>query len=357
MGGRRKQPEDYRALANKQSIQWAGPFVDSVSTKTNWICPNQHQWLARYRDIQQGKGCPVCSHRVPLTPQDYHSLAKKQGIQWLGPVVPDNNTRTTWQCGCGYQWTSKYKNIQRRPGCPACKGGIKKTAQDYHTIAKMCGFTWLGAEVPNVSTKTKWQCGHDHQWEATYSSLQQGYGCPTCSGKKHKISQDYAAIAKSRNWTWLGPAVATSRIKTEWRCEYGHKWKVPYTSVQQGYGCPLCAGNVNGIPTSQVQRNLRDLLGGELNFYTENYYIDIVIFSNDLKIAVEYDGWYYHQSRLEEDAERDDHLISLGWKVLRVKSGKYLPTTKQLARAIDQLLDGAPYVEIVLKDWGRQKVG
>lgn len=39
-----------------------------------------------------------------------------------------------------------------------------------------------------------------------------------------------------------------------------------------------------------------------------------------------------------------------GWLV--VKSGELLPTKEQLYTAIDKLLDGRWYEEIILEDWG-----
>ena len=69
-------------------------------------------------------------------------------------------------------------------------------------------------------------------------------------------------------------------------------------------------------------------------------------------IAVEYDAWYWHAGREENDVQRDEEMIASGWRVLRVKSGTQLPTEEQLETAIARLLAGEEQVEIVLDDWG-----
>jgi len=53
----RKQPEDYRELAESRGIKWLGPVVSNTQMKTGWECGGGHRWQARYGHIQQGRGC------------------------------------------------------------------------------------------------------------------------------------------------------------------------------------------------------------------------------------------------------------------------------------------------------------
>ncbi len=59
---------------------------------------------------------------------------------------------------------------------------------------------------------------------------------------KAKKEVDYYNLAAERGFEWLGPAVNTTRIKTWWQCERGHRWAARYSNIQQGSGCPACAG-------------------------------------------------------------------------------------------------------------------
>lgn len=74
---------------------------------------------------------------------------------------------------------------------------------------------------------------------------------------------------------------------------------------------------------------------------------------NGQRVAVEYDSWYWHAGREENDAQRDKEMLAAGWRVLRVKSGTLLPTRAQLDAAIGRLLAGEEQTEIVLEDWGQ----
>ena len=88
----------------------------------------------------------------------------------------------------------------------------------------------------------------------------------------------------------------------------------------------------------------------ELNKVVDFYVADCLLTIDDIVIDVEYDGWYWHQNSQKRDKQRDGYMYSKGYKVLRIKGGVEIPTIAQLQNAINRLLDGEQYVEIIL-DW------
>lgn len=247
-GNARKEPADYHAVAKEHGIVWLGPEVTNNSTKTWWKCQEGHRWEAPYSSIQQGKGCPICAGNTRKEPEDYHALAKERGFFWLGPIVLNTGTPTGWECEKGHIWRTTYNSIQQGTGCPFCAGKARKTPLDYHALARQRGFRWLGPEVPNIKTKTTWECGEGHHWEACYKDIKRGRGCPICAGLRRKTPADYNALAQERGFGWLGPEVRNNQTRTSWRCEHGHQWEATYGSIQQGRGCPVCAGLLRKEP-------------------------------------------------------------------------------------------------------------
>lgn len=76
--------------------------------------------------------------------------------------------------------------------------------------------------------------------------------------------------------------------------------------------------------------------------------IDCFVVVNDVKIDVEYDGYYFHTDE-QRDRRRDNFIKSCGYKVLRIKGAKKdpLPTKEQLDFAIDLLVNSKrKYIEI-----------
>jgi hypothetical protein len=238
----RKTPADYHALAIKRGFRWLGPAVRTIATKTGWECAQGHHWMATYHGIRQGNGCPFCANRIPQTPCDYHALAKERGFRWLGPEVRTTTTKTTWQCGQGHRWEAHYRAIRNGKGCPFCyEERTRKKPDDYHALARARGFRWLGPEAPNTHVKTWWECAEGHRWEMRYNAIQQGGGCPICAReRRRKQPDDYRALAARRCFEWLGPRVSTIVEKTGWKCERGHRREAAYASVARGTGCPHC---------------------------------------------------------------------------------------------------------------------
>jgi len=239
---RRKTPDDYHALAERRGFRWLGPEAFNVHARTIWECDQGHRWETAYSTVQRGSGCPFCAGVAPRTPDDYRVLAKQRGFRWLGIEVENTHTRTPWECNQGHRWDASYSSIQQGDGCPACAGNVPKTLDDYHALAEQRGFRWLGDEVGDIRTKTPWECDQGHRWEACYKDIRQGSGCPVCASKRSKTSADYHALAAERGFRWLGPEVSRTNIKTGWECARGHRWEARYGSIQQGTGCPACAG-------------------------------------------------------------------------------------------------------------------
>ena len=73
--------------------------------------------------------------------------------------------------------------------------------------------------------------------------------------------------------------------------------------------------------------------------YNVDWY-DLDIAHLPTKTDIEVDGPYWHRGkRLERDAARDKFLISLGWKVMRIKLVKNKVTSRDLSRIIKHLTD------------------
>jgi hypothetical protein len=179
--------------------------------------------------------------QIKKSPADYHTLAAARGFRWLGPPAPNVQTKTGWECPHGHRWQTTYSIIRRGKGCPICAGNLPKTPADYQTLARQRGFAWLGPTVPNIQTKTGWECPQGHHWQAHYNSISQGSGCPFCSGHIPKTPADYRTLAQQRGFRWTGPEAPTTKHKTGWQCPQGHHWQTSYHLIRKGTGCPVCA--------------------------------------------------------------------------------------------------------------------
>ena len=134
-------------------------------------------------------------------------------------------------------------------GLEFTKVAKRKTEKDYHDLAESRGFKWVGEVFPkNVITPTWWECEKGDRWEARYNSIQQGKGCPICAGSVRKTEKDYHELAKSRGFKWVGGYLPKNTgDPTWWECEKGDRWEAVYDNIQQGSGCPICYGHVKKL--------------------------------------------------------------------------------------------------------------
>lgn len=114
----------------------------------------------------------------------------------------------------------------------------------------------------------------------------------------------------------------------------------------------------NTVKTSNQQQkiyeNLKNIYGDEFVFLNYPQYplsIDIAIIKNNKKIAIEYDGWYWHRDQ-QRDIKKAYKLTSLDWNFIRIQSGKMIPQTKDLISLINIVYDeDKKYQCLTLDDW------
>lgn len=109
-----------------------------------------------------------------------------------------------------------------------------------------------------------------------------------------------------------------------------------------------------GVPVSKVQLELARLLKiprRNINYQIGYYYADIA-YPQD-KILIEYNGWFWHKGKSQQDARRTGYLLSQGWSLIIIKSNQQLPAIVVVKQALKRARQGHRYQEIVLPDWGR----
>ena len=111
---------------------------------------------------------------------------------------------------------------------------------------------------------------------------------------------------------------------------------------------------LNGnIPVSKEEikfiKKVEEIFGTENcfpGFRVARYFLDCLLKIGNINIDVEYDGWYWHQTKQNKDKKRNDFLISKGFKVVRFVSKGATPTKKQIKEAINKILKGEKLVVV-----------
>ncbi len=106
-------------------------------------------------------------------------------------------------------------------------------------------------------------------------------------------------------------------------------------------------------PQLKIFKMLSDIYGKEnvkKNYSLSKLSLDVLLILDGAKIDIEYDSWYWHNP--DRDRRRDEFVKSLGYKVLRIRSARKIPSLVQLTTAISYIVkSNSNFEEILLEDW------
>ena len=179
--------------------------------------------------------------------------------------------------------------------------------------------------------KVWWKCSKGHEWLATINSRKGGIGCPYCSGRfavkgQNDLQTVNPILAKEWNYdknNGLTPTdvLPNSDKKVWWKCSKGHEWQTTIAGRNNGSGCPICnSERQTSLPEYALLYYLKKYGLEVAHLYREQgYELDIYIPSK--KIAIEYDGCFWHGNKTKKDLEKNQKCVKDGIKLYRIREG------------------------------------
>jgi len=257
-----------------------------------------------------------------------------------------------WKCSiCGFSYQKRIIDVVNGHGCRKCaynkvsiensKPSGKKNrdslvVEDFPSIAK----EWDAQKNAPLSTKdlTSWSekkvwwiCPKGHSYQATPGNrIHNESGCPYCSGKKvlagfndlETLFPDVAGMWNYDKNTMLPSEISphSNNRNIWWKCSKGHEWKAPPNNLVNGASCPHCSSSLRtSLPEQAIVFYLKKVTTVDSRKKLFGWEVDA--FLPDHKIAIEYDGIYYHsvQDVKEREARKNADLKQHGIILLRVK--------------------------------------
>jgi hypothetical protein len=326
-----------------------------------WLCSDDHVWRAPVYSRKSGRGCPSCSgNRVIVGVTDLGSVRPDVALEWdvamntsLTPsdVSAGSNRKVWWRCAADHSWSASVVSRVSGSGCGKCHGNdVSSGENDLETLRPLIASEWdrqrnlplLPSEVTISSgKKVWWRCARfGHSWLAPVASRTGGSGCALCSGRRvdpgrTDLATTHPVLAREWHPTKNGLAhpagvLAGSVLKTWWTCSLrGHEWQSTIKSRALGSRCPRCSKFGSSVTERSffrvLARGLTDAaLGARIPLVTSNRKSMSVDISGTLagrKIAIEYDGRWYHEHREAQDREKTEALLRDGWITVRIREG------------------------------------
>ena len=177
--------------------------------------------------------------------------------------------------------------------------------------------------------KAWWKCRNGHEWDARIENRGKGNGCPYCSGRRPiKGENDLQTLNPKLAGEWnheknreLKPehVQVHSDKKVWWKCNKGHEWQARIDHRSKGVGCPVCTSERHtSFPEYALLYYLKKYgLDAIHSYKTKGYELDVYIPSK--KIAIEYDGGYWHKNKENKDLQKNKKCVKDGIKLYRIR--------------------------------------
>ena len=270
--------------------------MDSVTKgshrKVKWKCSKcNHEWLSDINQRTQGYNCPACGiisvAEKRSTPtqgiNDLYSWClqnREQGerliSEWAGldenenPISIDSvakasNKKVKWKCkDCNHEWFARIADRTNvKSNCPACANQVV---------------------IPGKNDLYTW-------------CLQNGE-----RGKR--LISEWTGLDEDNNIVCIDSVTRASGKKVQWKCKRGHEWFATINSrTNAKSNCPACNPKSTSYPEQILYHYFKQIFPNTISRGTfNNYEYDITI--PELKTCIEYSGYYYHQDKLDRDAEK-----------------------------------------------------
>lgn len=293
-------------------------FTAGAKYKATWICEDRHTWQASISNrARLGSGCPTCAVKkradsqagIPKPARSGQSLAERFPIvasAWdyerNGSTTPNDigaacESVFAWICPEGHQWEIAVNQIvgkHRQTGglpCLGCKHEKRRVpkqgkslADVYPEIAKYFHPTKNGSKTaydynPRANDYVWWLCDSGHETFALINSKAVGHGCLKCNKKNYSKVETAFKDSCKRNKGFSKVYDVSQRVEVPWRAR-----KIMSVDI------------------------LAETVSGQ-------------------KIAIEYDGSYYHvdskfPGATSRDIAKTEALLKAGYLVVRIRENK-----------------------------------
>jgi hypothetical protein len=325
-------------------------FTLGSNVKVWWKCNkgDDHEWKSSIINRAKGNGCPICIGKKVVPSNCLATLNPKLAKEWhpikngeLTPdnVVPGRGAKVWWKCQMddSHEWEALITDRENNNSCPFCSS-LKllnpELAKEWHPIKNG---ELTPYDVASGSTKKVWwKCdkAEDHEWEARIYKRSNGNNCPCCEGLKIVKSNCLASVNPKLASQWhptkngdLTPnnVGSGSHKKVWWKCNKAedHEWTTTVVSRSSGRDCPYCTLTPQSkqelIITFELKTIFKNIDPKGFKTRLDGQLRAIDIFIPLLKLAIEFDGSFWHKDKLALDKIKSEMLMDEGYKVIRIR--------------------------------------
>lgn len=319
-----------------------------------WLCPHGHEYESYVYQISKldtTTGCPYCAGKRVDSKKSLMAVNPKLAAEWDNQknektpceYMPNSKKKVWWICPDGHSFLASIANRNSLSrGCNVCSGHVIDNTNSllakYPAVAAELHPTKnQGNDPSKISCSQKesvwWLCSHcEHEWRAmphNRARKRGATGCPACTNKvitdSNNLRSMYPDLAKQWHPTKNGnlsddEIVPGSNKRVWWLCSNGHTWRTaPVNRIKKDKitGCPKCSRQTSTLDLRIFTELVALYPDTKLRHKIDH--IECDVFIAELKVAVEFDGSYWHKEKANKDKAKTDKLKSSGIQVVRLR--------------------------------------
>ena len=299
----------------------------------------------RYISMPKLKYMPIAFYPDLIKDWDFKKNEKNSPYE----LTAGSSKKVWWKCSVCGEEKEMSPNSRMKGSCRSCdaKRRIEKLIAEkgsFESNYPEKALDWdkeengglLPSQVTAGSNITiNWKCHVcGYQWKGKVCNHAKSlYSCEKCAIRETTLKRyGSAALAEThpdlaKEWNYsrnsnLTPYDVTPHDTREvyWICRKGHEWQAPIGyRVRTGAQCPKCISErKTSFPEQAIFYYLSKVTKAKNRRKIGSHEIDILL--KDLKIGIEYDG-YYHSSlkAMEREERKNEGVAKKGYRLIRVK--------------------------------------
>lgn len=282
-------PQIASQLSDEYEPEFRSTLRSNSTKRLNWVCVNQHTWVASIRDRVSGTGCPYCTNKwvwpgyndlATVHPELVSEWDEQANSKRPEEVTAGSSYRAHWKCGIGHTWQTQVLRRSEGRGCIYCSNrevwpGYNDLETRFPAVASEWDFK-KNDLVPSrvlagTNSKFFWICPQGHSYESqVIKRTLEGTGCPVCRGLVvvpgvNDLASQRPLLASRwspTNTERPNQVFFNSRIQEfVFVCPKNHEYKSTPGNAKENY-CPTCSNKTFQSGFNDLQ-TIRPDLGAE----------------------------------------------------------------------------------------------
>lgn len=317
----------------------------NAKTKLKIICPEHGPFMQDPFTHMKGVGCPVCAKakrsKTNKTATFYRLQKEIQerfngNIELVKESYKGRNKKITAKCKQHGEFEQTVEIILRSGGCPACRDfrrrAIKVSFSEFveRSSKKHSGkYSYVKDSYKGVAKKVTIICPEHGEFRQIANSHMRGCGCPSCGSfsmwdKRGRVTVgeyiDRAMQVHKGKYSYIPESFNGTSNKILIICPKHGTFKMSAGNhLYGGQGCPRCSTS----GPSKPEQFLADYLSS-LGFTVEQSRRDLIppqeidIYLPEQKLAIEFNGSYWHSGQKKERNYHLDKTLACQEKGIRL---------------------------------------